>query len=214
MTTAPADNPVDRRIAIMDLFDSGEWSGSITAQQLASRLGCRARSATIALAQLNFGIARRASTRRERTGHGRRTRKVRVPRQWARPSQWPELYELQRRLRRMGMSASSVKKRQRMYGAGALRRSGHRRGLSGPSRRAGRHQKARGVQESLDENRTRCDARNSSCTRTGGQARRRPRDYDSGWFAEQGRRVYEGCHQARTQGAGYALFNPDIGGLL
>ena len=109
MTTAPADNPVDRRIAIMDLFDSGEWSGSITAQQLAGRLGCRARSATIALTQLNFGIAKRASTRRERTGHGRRTRKVRIPREWARPSRWPELYELQRRLRRMGMSVSAAK---------------------------------------------------------------------------------------------------------
>lgn len=109
MTNDRPNNPIDRRIAIMDLFDSGEWSGTATVQQLADRLGSKPQSIQYALRQLAFTIARRESTRREPTGHGRRTRKVKIPREWARPSQWPELYELQRRLRRMGMSASSVK---------------------------------------------------------------------------------------------------------
>ena len=109
MINSPPDNPIDRRIAIMDLFDSGEWSGSVTAQEIADRLGSRPQSVNRALRQLEFTIARRESTRRERTGQGRRTKVVKIPREWARPSRWPVLYELQRRLRRMGMSVSSVK---------------------------------------------------------------------------------------------------------
>ena len=44
MVNTPPDNPVDRRIAIMDLFDDGGWTGSVTVQQLAERLGSRPQS--------------------------------------------------------------------------------------------------------------------------------------------------------------------------
>lgn len=37
------DNPLDRRIAIMDLFDSGEMSGPCTAADIVERVGGTAR---------------------------------------------------------------------------------------------------------------------------------------------------------------------------
>ena len=109
MINSPPDNPIDRRIAIMDLFDDGGWTGSVTVQQLAERLGSRPLSINRALRQLEFTISRRESVRRVRTGQGKRTKREKVPREWARPSRWPALYELQRRLRGMGMSVSAVK---------------------------------------------------------------------------------------------------------
>ena len=109
MLNAKPDNPLDRWIAIMDLFDSGELSGLYTVAEIIERVGGTTQGVTRALRDMGFTIAMRESTRREPTGHGRRTRKVKIPRQWARPTQWPELLELQRRLRKMGMSVSAVK---------------------------------------------------------------------------------------------------------
>ena len=109
MTTTKPDNPLDRRIAIMELFDSGEMHGSCTVEDIKDHVGGTTMGVTWAVRDLGFTIARRESTRREPTGKGRRTKKVKVPREWARPSEWPPLYELHRRLRKMGMSASATK---------------------------------------------------------------------------------------------------------
>ena len=109
MLNAKPDNPLDRRIAIMDLFDSGELSGPYTVAEIIERVGGTNQGVTRALRDMGFTIAKRESARRVPTGHGRRTRLVRIPRQWARPAQWPELFELQRRLRKMGMSVGAVK---------------------------------------------------------------------------------------------------------
>ena len=103
------DNPLDRRIAIMELYDSGGFVGQCTGQDIAELLGGTLRGVTAALKDLGFTISRRESTKRVPIGIGRRTKAVRVPREYARPSSWPESYQLRRRLRKMGMPASSAK---------------------------------------------------------------------------------------------------------
>ena len=109
MSSAKPDNPLDRRITIMDLFDAGEWVGPCTAQELVDLVGGTVRGVASALNDLGFTIAKRESTKRIPSGLGRRTKKVKVPRKYARPTKWPESYELRRRLRKMGMSASSAR---------------------------------------------------------------------------------------------------------
>ncbi len=109
MLTSKPDNPLDRRIAIMDLYDSGECHGPCTAQEMAERVGGTVRGVTAAFRDLAFVIARRESRRRIPTGKGNRTRAEKVPRQWGCPNQWPASWELRRRLRRMGMSAAAVR---------------------------------------------------------------------------------------------------------
>ena len=108
MIGAKPDNPLDRRIAIMDLFDSGEWVGTCTAQDMAQLVGGTSRGIAAAFKDLGFTIARRESSRRV-PGKGNRKKTERVPRQYGKPGRWPEAYELRRRLRRMGMSAGAAK---------------------------------------------------------------------------------------------------------
>jgi hypothetical protein len=74
------------------------------------RVGGTFQGVTRALRDLEFTIAKRESKRRIPTGQGRRTKKVKIPRQYARPAEWPQLYELHRRMRKMGMSASATKR--------------------------------------------------------------------------------------------------------
>ena len=108
MASTKPDNPLDRRIAIMDLFDAGEWVGSCAAQDLVDLVGGTVRGVASALNDLGFTIAKRESTKRV-PGKGPRKKTVRVPRQYARPTKWPDSYELRKRLRKMGMSASSAR---------------------------------------------------------------------------------------------------------
>ena len=103
------DNPLDRRIAIMELYDSDGFVGPCTAVDMVEHVGGTTRGVASALADLGFTIAKRESKRRVPTGNGRRTKLERVPRQYARPTKWPDSYELRRRLRKMGMSASSAR---------------------------------------------------------------------------------------------------------
>jgi hypothetical protein len=109
MALTKPDNPLDRRIAIMDLFDSGEFTGPCTAVEMVERVGGTVQGATRALRDLEFTIVRRESVRREKIGIGRRTKAVKIPRQYGRPLVWPEAFELRRRLRKMGMSAGAAK---------------------------------------------------------------------------------------------------------
>ena len=109
MATAKPDNPLDRRIAIMDAFDDGTLTGAQTAQGIADIFGGTARGIAAAFKDLGFAVTRRESTRRVPTGNGKRTKKVKIPREYAKPAAWPDAWELRRRLRRMGMSASRVK---------------------------------------------------------------------------------------------------------
>ena len=84
MLTPKPDNPLDRRMAIMALFDSGEMHGPCTVEDVKTHVGGTTMGVTWALRTLGFTIARRESTRREPTGNGRRTKKVKIPREWAR----------------------------------------------------------------------------------------------------------------------------------
>ena len=108
MTNEKPTNPMDRRILIMDLFDEGRFHGSTTVEDLVKATGGTSVAITRALRALRFEIARRASTRRVRIGKGRRTKAVKVPRQWAQPKEWPRDFALQRSLRRAGMSAGAI----------------------------------------------------------------------------------------------------------
>ena len=110
MTIAKPDNPLDRRIAIMELFDNAEVYGAVTVAGIAERVGGTPQGVMRALNDLGFDKSRRASKRRVKTGEGRKSKLVKIPAEWSRPSAWPQLYELHRRLRKMGMSASSAKR--------------------------------------------------------------------------------------------------------
>ena len=103
------DNPLDRRIAIMDMFDSEGWHGSCTAIDMAEMVGGTARGMSAAFRDLGFTITRPERLKRVPTGNGMKTKVERVLSQYTRPTLWPEFYELRRRLRRMGMSAGSAK---------------------------------------------------------------------------------------------------------
>ena len=70
MSIAKPDNPLDRRIAIMDLFDTGEY-GPCTAQEMVDLVGGTPRGMAAALNDLGFTIAKRESTKRVPTGKGR-----------------------------------------------------------------------------------------------------------------------------------------------
>ena len=106
----PLDNPLDRRIAIMGLYDTGEFYGPCEAEEMAKVLGCTPRGVAAAFKDLGFKVSREASTRRERTGEGRKTRVEKIPRQYTRPTLWPEKWLLRRDLRVLGMSVSAVKR--------------------------------------------------------------------------------------------------------
>ena len=58
MQMPKSDNPLDRRLAIMDLFDRGEVSGSCTVDQLVQMVGGTARGIGVALKDLGFVITR------------------------------------------------------------------------------------------------------------------------------------------------------------
>ena len=104
MPSNKPDNAMDRRIAIMDLFDSGKVFGPCSVEDLVKRVGGTSRGVTGALRALGFEIARRASTRRVPTGKGRRKKKLKIPRQWQRPDEWPVMLVKQRQLRKDGAS--------------------------------------------------------------------------------------------------------------
>ena len=108
MLSQRPDNPLDRRIAIMELYDSGEFYGPCTAEEMARFVGGTLRGVAVALKDLGFTTARKASAKRVPTGEGRKTRLERIPRQYARPGLWPEKWLLRRDLRVLGMSVSAV----------------------------------------------------------------------------------------------------------
>ena len=107
LSTRP-DNPLDRRLAIMELYDTGEFSGVCTAEEMAKFVGGTIRGVAAALKDLGFTTARKPSTRRVPTGEGKKTGKEGIPRQYARPGLWPERWLLRRDLRVLGMSVSAV----------------------------------------------------------------------------------------------------------
>ena len=111
MNIARPENPMDRRIAIMELFDTGRLSDTCTVQEIVRIIGGNSQATTPALRTLKFTIARRESTRREPTGHGRRTRKVKIPRQWAPPVEgWDSRFKREKQLREYGMSPDAIRR--------------------------------------------------------------------------------------------------------
>lgn len=102
---------MDRRIAVMTLFDTGRLSGTCTVQELTQIIGGNTQSMTRAVRSLGFTIARKESTRREPTGHGKRTRKVKVPRQWEPPADgWDSRFKREKQLREFGMSPDAIRR--------------------------------------------------------------------------------------------------------
>ena len=107
MPSKKPDNPTDRRIAVMDLYDSGRFYGPCTVEDMRSRVGGTSQGVTRALRTLQFTIARRRSIRTVQTPKGRK-KKVMVPRAWERPKEWPLLLLKQRFLRKQGASVGFV----------------------------------------------------------------------------------------------------------
>ena len=109
MATPKPKTPLDRRIAIMDMYDAGAFIGPKSAEDLVGELGGTVRGMGVALRELGFRIARRETKRRVRTGQGRRTQVVRTPRTWAPPDEWTDKAVKQRQLRRQGASPAFCK---------------------------------------------------------------------------------------------------------
>ena len=109
MPSKKPDNPTDRRIAIMDLYDSGLFVGICSVEDMVQRFGGTSQGVTRALRALGFTIANRRSKRTELTPKGRK-KKVMMPRKWARPTEWPDLVSKQRHLRKQGVSVGFAKR--------------------------------------------------------------------------------------------------------
>ena len=110
-------NPVDRRIAVMDLYDAHELPIPCTAEEVAQRFGSTTRSVGMALQALGFARSKRRPTkkvdydppRKLKSGRiSKRKHTILLPHTWARPFEWPARHILQRRLRRAGLSAFQV----------------------------------------------------------------------------------------------------------
>ena len=110
-TTAKPDNPLDRRIAIMNYYDRGAFIGAKSAEEIRNELGGTSRSVSIALRELGFSIAERRKSRRVPTGQGRKTKQVVIPRKWAPPADldWPARARLERQIRAAGASVYATK---------------------------------------------------------------------------------------------------------
>lgn len=59
MATNKPDNPTDRKIAIMDLYDSGLFLGPCSVEEMQKRIGCTSQGVTRSLRDLGFTIATR-----------------------------------------------------------------------------------------------------------------------------------------------------------
>ena len=94
-----------RRVAIMDAYENGTVKGNQSAVDLVDMIGGTPRSVSVALKELGFTIAERSNIRRVRTGEGRKTRLVRIPRKWAPPSNldWPAKARLERQIVKEGI---------------------------------------------------------------------------------------------------------------
>ena len=128
---------LDRRIAIAGLYETGQQSGVCTAENLGSRLGASSRSVGRALQMLAFDKGPRRPKRYCRCGvmfpadqprvrycasclplnpkdrpkkRGRKPKKQYHPREWQPPAEWPADFQMQRRLRKLGLSADLVMK--------------------------------------------------------------------------------------------------------
>ena len=103
MPSNKPDNPMDRRIAIMELFDSGRFFGTCSVDEMVKRVGSNSPSITRAFTALGFTIARRRSSRRVKT------KIINIPRQYKRPDEWPIMFVKQRQLRKDGASVGFAK---------------------------------------------------------------------------------------------------------
>ena len=108
MPAKKPENPTDRRIAIMDLYDSGMFLGPCSVDEMQKRVGGTSQGVTRALRDMGFTIASRRSTRTEMSPKGRK-RQVKIPRRWERPKEWPLLIQKQRHLRKQGTSVGFTK---------------------------------------------------------------------------------------------------------
>lgn len=95
---------LDLRIEVADLYDNGRYVGRCTADDLASRLQSRKGSVGTALKALGFRKVTRQKTKREKGAK----RNTVVPAQWEPPSEWPEIFAIQRRIRKAGVSAGGT----------------------------------------------------------------------------------------------------------
>lgn len=101
---AASRTSLDLRIEIADLYDSGRYVGRCTAEDIAARLQSRGKSVGIALKTLGFSKVSRRKAVREK-GSKRMTH---IPVQWEPPKEWPEIFSMQRRLRKAGISAAAT----------------------------------------------------------------------------------------------------------
>ena len=104
--TAKPDNPLDRRIAIMNHYESGIFVGRKSAEEIRWEVGGTVTSISLALKELGFTIAEPRKTRRVPTGQGRKTLRVHTPRKYAPPENldWPAKARLERQIRAQGAS--------------------------------------------------------------------------------------------------------------
>ena len=109
--TPKPDNPLDRRIAIMNHYESGIFVGQKSAEEIRWEVGGTVASISVALTALGFKTAERRKTRRIPTGQGRKTRVVTTPRKYAPPDNldWPVKARLERQIRAQGASVRVTK---------------------------------------------------------------------------------------------------------
>ena len=83
---------------IIDLYDSGRWSGRCYARDIAALLGVTEDKVGRGLKRLKFTVVKRAHSKFVRM----------EPAVWASPTEWPELLQKQRDLKRSGLSTGQV----------------------------------------------------------------------------------------------------------
>ena len=110
LTAAAPDNAIDRRIAIMDAYDAGDFIGAYTADAIAQRIGGNARSISAALKALGFRVSDERRSRWVPVKRGGDTRVTTSARKWRRPYKWPPQAELERKFRREGKSLKDVQR--------------------------------------------------------------------------------------------------------
>ena len=101
---AKSRTALDLRIEIADLYDGGNFVGRCTVDDMAGRMGARRQSVSRAFQALGFTRATRQKSVRE---NGKR-KPTKIPAQWEPPNKWPELFTLQRQLRKAGVSAGAT----------------------------------------------------------------------------------------------------------
>ena len=95
---------LDLRIEIADMYDSGRYVGRCTAEDIANRLQSRKGSVGAGLKALGFKKVARQKRVREKGSK----RVTHIPAEWEPPKDWPEIFSMQRQLRKGGVSAAAT----------------------------------------------------------------------------------------------------------